>query len=167
MEKSVPLCGYYGFLDSATYCCALLGCPVLSLARTPASLTDPGHSLRSLYPPPAALPSLPARNDTGELTPSAHPRRGRLRTIGPQKAPTGTVRQTRIRWSTDHSQFSIKKDGSFCFRLFYQSRYLQAAMAAIAPSPAAVTTCRMCLLRQSPATNTPGVFVAQSSPEAK
>ena len=39
----------------------LLRCPVLSLARTPASLTDRSHSLRSLLPPPAALPSLPVK----------------------------------------------------------------------------------------------------------
>jgi len=32
---------------------------VLSLARTPSSRTDRGHSRRSLYPPLAALPTLP------------------------------------------------------------------------------------------------------------
>jgi thioredoxin reductase len=35
-----------------------------------------------------------------------------------------------------------------------------AASAAVAPSDAAVVTCRMFFLRQSPATKTPGVFVA-------
>ena len=37
----------------------LLRCPVCALARTPALHTDRCHSLRSLYLPPAALPSLP------------------------------------------------------------------------------------------------------------
>ena len=35
----------------------------MSSAFPPSSLTDRGHSLRSLFPPPAALPSLPI---TGE-----------------------------------------------------------------------------------------------------
>ena len=39
----------------------LLRCPVRSSARTPSSPTDRCHSLRSLAPPLAALPSLPAR----------------------------------------------------------------------------------------------------------
>ena len=37
----------------------LLRLPISSLARTPASAIDRCHSLRSLYPPLAALPSLP------------------------------------------------------------------------------------------------------------
>ena len=42
-----------------------------------------------------------------------------------------------------------------------------AAMAAMAPSEAAVTTCRMRLERQSPATYRPSVRVRQSSAESK
>ena len=37
----------------------LLRFPTLSLLRRAASMVDRGHSLRSLLPPPAALPSLP------------------------------------------------------------------------------------------------------------
>ena len=36
-----------------------LRCPACALARTPALHADRGHSLRSLFPPQAALPSLP------------------------------------------------------------------------------------------------------------
>ena len=45
----------------------LLRCPVLSLARTPASLTDRSHSLRSLPLPLAALPSLPIKLSAATL----------------------------------------------------------------------------------------------------
>ena len=45
--------------------------------------------------------------------------------------------------------------------------YLQAASAAIAPSAAAVVPWRTVFERQSPATNTPGVFVVQASSEPK
>ena len=37
-------------------CC---GARQLSRQQVPSSSADRGHSLRSLYPPPAALPSLP------------------------------------------------------------------------------------------------------------
>ena len=37
----------------------LLRCPANVLGITPSSLADRGHSLRSLLPPLAALPSLP------------------------------------------------------------------------------------------------------------
>ena len=40
-----------------------------------------------------------------------------------------------------------------------------ARLAAAAPSAAAVTNCRRSLVRVSPAANTPGTLVAQSSPE--
>ena len=48
----------------------LLRYPVLSLARTPASLTDRSHSLRVLDPPPAALPSLPPKGKVFSPHPS-------------------------------------------------------------------------------------------------
>ena len=43
---------------------------------------------------------------------------------------------------------------------------LQAARAATEPSAQAVVICLIFFARQSPATNTPGVFVRQSSPDA-
>ena len=43
---------------------------------------------------------------------------------------------------------------------------LQAARAATEPSAQAVVICLIFFARQSPATNTPGVFVSQSSPDA-
>ena len=47
---------------------------------------------------------------------------------------------------------------------FNASMYVAAAMAATEPSAHAVVTWRMRLLRQSPATNSPGVLVIVSSP---
>ncbi len=43
------------------------------------------------------------------------------------------------------------------------SIYSEAFVAAIAPSATAVETCRTAFVRQSPATNTPGVRVLQLS----
>ena len=43
------------------------------------------------------------------------------------------------------------------------SMYSEAFVAAIAPSATAVETCRTAFVRQSPATNTPGVRVLQLS----
>ena len=43
------------------------------------------------------------------------------------------------------------------------SMYSEAFVAAIAPSAMAVETCRTAFVRQSPATNTPGVRVLQLS----
>ena len=43
-------------------------------------------------------------------------------------------------------------------------KYCPALLAAMAPSEAAVTSCRSSLERLSPATKTPGTLVAQSSP---
>ena len=62
---------------------------------------------------------------------------------------------------------SHKSKGTPTGCLLYQSQYLQAAMAAMAPSAAAVTTWRMFLRRQSPATKMPGVTVQQASSESK
>ena len=50
---------------------------------------------------------------------------------------------------------------------YSQSIYRQAASAAVAPSATAVVSWRTPLLRQSPATNTPGVWVRQRSSESK
>ena len=55
----------------------------------------------------------------------------------------------------------------YCFLSYRASIYRQAASAAVAPSPAAVVSCRTLLLRQSPATKTPGVFVVHCSSLSK
>ena len=47
--------------------------------------------------------------------------------------------------------------------IYSRSRYSEALVAATAPSPTAVETCRTALVRQSPATNRPSVFVRQLS----
>ena len=54
-HRSLPGEGY----TSSTASGLLLRYPAPSLARTPSSFADRCYSLRSLYPPQAALPSLP------------------------------------------------------------------------------------------------------------
>ena len=51
----------------------------------------------------------------------------------------------------------------FCVGGHRLSIYSEAFVAAIAPSATAVETCRTAFVRQSPATNTPGVRVLQLS----
>lgn len=51
----------------------------------------------------------------------------------------------------------------FCGGVYSLSMYSEAFVAAIAPSATAVETCRTAFVRQSPATNTPGVRVLQLS----
>ena len=51
---------YIMWLPAAAICCYPVAVPGVRLADGAAALhTDRGHSLRSLCPPPAALPSLP------------------------------------------------------------------------------------------------------------
>ena len=47
---------------------------------------------------------------------------------------------------------------------YSEERYRPARVAAMAPSAAAVTSCRSSLERVSPAAKTPGMPVVQSSP---
>ena len=62
-ESGMFLALFFYMGTSGPSTCFLLGCPVNVLGDgAPSSLTDPGHSLRSLYPPQAALPSLPIPN---------------------------------------------------------------------------------------------------------
>jgi hypothetical protein len=50
------------YADDSCRVTVLLGCPANVLGDiAPASLADPSHSLRSLFLPPAALPSLPVK----------------------------------------------------------------------------------------------------------
>ena len=60
-------------------------------------------------------------------------------------------------------QKSERSNSLFLYNVF---KYFTASVAAVAPSDAAVTSWRTSLARLSPATNTPGVFVLQSSPDA-
>ena len=58
----------------------------------------------------------------------------------------------------------LTKSRSQCTGLYSESMYAQAAVAATAPSEAAVVSWRSVLVRQSPAVKMPGCFVAQDSP---
>ncbi len=58
----------------------------------------------------------------------------------------------------------LTKSRSQCTGLYSESMYAQAAVAATAPSEAAVVSWRSVLVRQSPAVKMPGCFVVQDSP---
>ena len=83
----------------------LLRYPASSLPRTAALSADRGHSLRSLLPPPAALPSLPStvRPHSPVIAPQAphscHPERSVA-----QSKDLGTLDQRKARRSLDFAR---------------------------------------------------------------
>ena len=73
---------------------------------------------------------------------------------------TGAAKQR----SNPSGLIRLTKSRSQCTGLYSESMYAQAAVAATAPSEAAVVSWRSVLVRQSPAVKMPGCFVVQDSP---
>ena len=109
----------------------LLRCPVLSLAQTPASLTDRCHSLWSLLPPLAALPSLPQSRYPALLAGC------RIRNCATRKhkenCPQGAVLFVWSKWRDSNSRHPAPKAGALPTALHLDKKNIQLRKAGALP----------------------------------